>query len=119
MHAGTPPDAGQVWSQLLQCPGSPLMFVSQPFSELLSQSAYPLAQAAKWHFPATHEAVPCANAQPKPHLPQLVESLSVFTSQPSDVLPLQSAHPVLHPFMEQTPERHDALALGSEHAQPH
>ena len=83
--------------------GSEKMFRSQPVEMSPSQSWNPTSHAPRTHVPLEQLAVPFGTSQELPHVPQFSPSLSRFTSQPSDGLPLQSCQPTSHEAMAQAP----------------
>jgi hypothetical protein len=95
-----------------------LMFVSQPFTGLPSQSENPELQLPMAHWPLSHFAVAFAGEQTWPHTPQLSESESVFTSQPSPGSVLQLADGAMHAPSRHTPPEHVVSAFGNEHPLP-
>ena len=92
---------------------------SHPFAGLLSQSPYPPLQAATVHAPCAQPAVAFARLHAIPHAPHDVTVVAVFVSQPSEVIMLQSAYPVLQAPMAQDPAVQTAVALASVQAFPH
>src|SRR5262245_60626996 len=74
-------------------------FVSQPVSGLPSQLAKPGLHGPMLQLLAAHAAaeVLASGRQTWSHDPQLLGSRAVSTSQPSDVVALQSANPGLQP----------------------
>jgi hypothetical protein len=97
---------------------SAVVLVSQPFAGLWSQSPKPLAQVGT-HAPAVQatDTVFCV-AQTFAQAPQLLLLVRRSTSQPFDAMPSQSAKPMLHDAMAQTPVPQVAVALGKEHVMP-
>jgi hypothetical protein len=114
---GVPPFAGQARPQALQFRESELVFVSQPFSGLRSQSWKPAAQVG-WHVATagagftTHSVSPCWLVQAAPHAAQ---SLSVpsAVSQPSSGRPLQLAKPGAQDSSQPSPSGHAGVGVGS------
>jgi hypothetical protein len=70
--------------------GSVFLSTSHPFEATASQSAKPVAHAAIVQAPLEQADVACASMQAFMHVPQLLTSLWVFTSQPFCVTPSQS-----------------------------
>ena len=81
-------------AQLLQCSGSALRFVSQPFPARLSQFPYPTLHAIP-HCPAVQLAVPFVALQAVLQVPQFAALVLVLTSQPLAALLSQFAYPAL------------------------
>ena len=93
--------------------------VSQPFARFPSQLPRP-ALHTTLHDPAEHVAEPPAYAgHALPHAPQFATSAFLFTSQPFDATPSQSAYPGWHWFTAQAPPKHVADACDSAHTLPH
>ncbi len=110
---------GQTVVQLPQWLRSPeTTFTSQPLTELASQSRNPVLHAAIVHRPATQLAPAFANWQRLPQTPQLLVSLPVAVSHPSNGSPLQSAKPALQAASTQAPARHPATPLAKEQTVP-
>ncbi len=102
VHAGVACAVAQTLPQPPQSATVLVVFVSQPFAALLSQSPKPLLQSWTVHVPAGQPAVPFATLQTFPQLPQLL-TLSVFVSQPLRALPSQFAKPALQLAMPHSP----------------
>jgi hypothetical protein len=94
-----------------------LMFVSQPFERLPSQSAKPAKQVGA-HAPAEHVAVPFALVQLLPQPPQLPVLVLRFASQPFCGLPSQFANPELQ-VGAQVPAAHVVAPFALVQAEPH
>lgn len=60
----------------------------------------------------------CVDEQERPHAPQLLLLVRVFTSQPSDVVPLQLAKPALQEPMRQEPLLQLCTALARAQTRP-
>jgi hypothetical protein len=104
----------QACPQLPQFVALVCRFTSQPFVALPSQSAKPVLHTNP-HSPAEHIAVAFAGVgQAFPQAPQLASEVAVFTSHPSDAIPLQFAKPVLQLPMAQLPAEHTGVALAIE-----
>src|SRR5579883_707828 len=71
------------------------------------------------HVPPLHFACACSIEQALLQEPQLLTLVSVFTSQPSIGLPLQSAQPMLQAAMPQVREAHFAVPFLTVQALPH
>jgi hypothetical protein len=95
-----------------------MVLVSQPSAALLLQSAQPALHDPIPHTPPIHAATPLAiGAHIWPHEPQLLTVVNTLTSQPSAMIPLQSAKPTLQVIL-QTPLTQKATAFGNEHTLP-
>jgi hypothetical protein len=78
-HPSTPPVMLHGCPQAPQFPTFVLVSISQPFAGFLSQSAYPVAQAATVHLEPTQVSVPWFALHALPHAPQFPGSFVVFT----------------------------------------
>jgi len=87
----------------------PRVSVSQPLSEVPSQSVQPVLQLIL-HSPFSQRAVPLVALQVWPQAPQLLMSLRAF-SQPVSGASSQSPKPGLQLPSVQRPVMHEALAL--------
>jgi hypothetical protein len=94
---------------VLQCVGSVLRLISQPFDALPSQLPYPALQLMP-HTPPVQLGVPLLLLQVVPHPPQFVTLVFLLTSQPLSTLPSQLANPAAQ-VMPHTPPEHDAVPL--------
>ncbi len=66
-----------------------------------------------------HTGLPFGVAQTRPHAPQLLVEVWVFTSQPLDALPSQFAKPVLQVVTAHAPAAQPLVALLSAQTAPH
>ena len=82
-------------TQVLQCSGSVLRFVSQPFPTMPSQFPYPALHAIP-HCPALQLVVPFVPLQAVPQAPQFAVVVLVLVSQPLTTLLSQLSNPALH-----------------------
>jgi hypothetical protein len=98
--------------------GSFPMFVSQPSLGLLLQSAKPGLQARMEQVPPVHPAVPCGMLHTWPHVPQLLGSPPVLTSQPFGTRPSQSAKPGLQAAIVHIELEHPPVPLGTTQTMP-
>jgi hypothetical protein len=92
---------------------SVLVLVSQPLSGLPSQSAKPGLHRTSRHAPSEQSLVALARLQLRPHAPQFIVLLRVFTSHPSLVMRLQSAKPGRHIPIPHAPIAQPGVLLGS------
>ena len=102
-----------------QLMGEALMFVSQPLTGLLSQSAKPGAHDATPHIPFAQTPAPLAITHGWLHAPHaaIVDERSV--SQPFAVLLSQSPNDALHAPIPHDPFAHEGVPLAAVHALPH
>ena len=94
------------------------MFTSQPSAAFPSQSAKPELQDPIAQAALTQAGVPFGTEQACPQEPQLLGFVWVFTSQPSEGSPLQSAKPALHEATAQLPLEQSGVPFGIEHRCP-
>jgi len=99
-HLGVQPEVGHDAPHPPQWSTDVSVFTSQPFSVLPSQSAYPALQDTIVQTPELHTPAPLGGAQALPHAPQLAAVVR-GASQPSVTRPLQSPHPLAHPWISQ------------------
>src|ERR1700674_5220305 len=69
--------------------------------------------------PPAQPAVALGIEQTWPHVPQLFTLVLTFTSQPSEVSPLQLAYPALQAAITQVPPLQAAVAFGIMQRLPH
>jgi hypothetical protein len=93
-----------------QLPGSVVVLTQSP-----EQLVVPAPQLA----PHTSLEHTCPDAQAIAHRPQLLLSVRMLASQPSDGDALQSAKPGLHVPIEHVPDAHVAMALAKRHTMLH
>src|SRR5690348_10333712 len=93
--------------------------VSQPSPGMPLQSIHGWMQVSTWQMPAAHLGVACGTLHLFPHLPQLSAFTSVFSSQPSVALALQSLQPLSQVPMAHTRLLHAGVACGMEQTVPH
>ena len=112
-----------VWLHVLpqppQLPRLVLMFVSQPFAGLPSQSANPAAQVPSWQAPPWQVADAFAKLHALPQPPQLPALVVVSVSQPSATVPLQLAKPVWHDTIPHVPPWQLVVAFARAQTFPH
>lgn len=118
-HEGTPFSAGQAEPHPSQLSGSVLVFTSQPFSGLPSQSANGAVHSSTTHAPPLHVALACAKVQEFSQAPQCAASVFRLVSQPLSAFPSQSPLPPRQlseqvPFVQSPP----AQSVGSLHVRP-
>ena len=117
LHDAVPWVVLQAAPQPPQFNAEEVVFVSQPFTTLLSQLPHGAAQLIP-QAPPLQLGVPFAVLHVVVHVPQCVASLAVFTSQPFDANPSQFEKPV-EQVMLHWPEAQDGMPLLEEHAAPH
>lgn len=87
---------GQVLPHSPQLAGEVCRLVSHPLAGLPSQFPNPVLQVKSAHMLAEHDAMPFANEHVRPHMPQFVTLVRVFTSHPFIAFMSQSAKPGSH-----------------------
>ena len=107
----TRPQAPQLLTSLL-------VFVSQPSTGLLLQSAKPGLQDATVQTPTVQAGVPFATKQTRPQAPQLLTLVVILTSQPLAGLLSQSAKPGLQLATVHVPPLHPAVPLATAQTFP-
>lgn len=90
------PRPGQRLLQAPQCDALLSMLISHPSAALALQSLKPGLHAAIVQTRDKHEGVALGVLHTRPHDPQLLRSVAIATSQPSDALVLQSACVDMH-----------------------
>jgi len=95
-----------------------VVLISHPFAGLPSQSAKPVLHVLTAQFDALHVAVALARLHACLQPPQLLTSLVVLISHPSDAVLLQSANPLEQDAIAQFDEVHVAVALARLHTLP-
>lgn len=106
----------------LHAPQFMLLFcvlISQPLAGTPSQFANPVVQLLMAQLPDVHTGLAFGRLQMCPHVPQLLRSARVETSQPSAFRPLQLANPELQLATKQLPVLHTSFAFGRLQTLPH
>jgi hypothetical protein len=114
---GVPPVVVQGFPQPPQLSTFLVVSTSHPFALCASQSENPVVHFTE-HAPSAQVAVALFVEQAWPHPAQFAGSVSVFTSQPSSGLPLQSAYPCLHAPMAHEPFEQTAVAFAGAQIAP-
>src|SRR5262249_2790788 len=115
-QAGAPLTTEHVVPQAPQFEMLVWRFTSQPSAAIPLQLAKPGLQLATAQLPATQLAVALGTEQTSPQAPQFVTLVSIFVSQPSAALLLQSAKPLSQLATVQTPLLQPAAPCAMEQA---
>jgi hypothetical protein len=120
LHTPEPLAMLQTVPQLPQLLRSLFRFFSQPLAYCPSQLAKPRLHEPTLQILLLQAAVPFATLHTVPQAPQLLALVAVLTSQPSLLLPLQSAYGSVHELMPHTPPTQFGVAPpGAGHFVPH
>jgi len=109
---------GQTFPHVPQLLVLVLILISQPSAELTLQFAKPELQDDMEHEPPVQPAVAFATEHRLPQAPQLLVLVFILISQPSDVIALQFAKPVLQAEMAHAPPVQTPEAFAKEHTFP-